>query len=184
MSLVTSNVRSVILPPYFLANSAKPSDFSGLRAEAITSQPSDAYCRANSNPIPRLAPVINTVAISAPIKPIYISYRSLRFLLSVRCLLQLVWCELRTTVCILFHRGENAHKLRISCLSLCAKMSPDIERQLLHRVFRNTHNPPLVTTAVTTQLPLHLRSFPQVHNYHHNNNSLYFSSLIKIKNSH
>src|SRR6266853_6104612 len=45
----------------FLANCCNSSLLFGLRAVAITSHPSAAYRRANSNPSPRFAPVIKTL---------------------------------------------------------------------------------------------------------------------------
>src|ERR1043165_3185071 len=39
------------------------------RAVAITSQPSSEYCRANSRPRPRFAPVTRTLGMGAPIFP-------------------------------------------------------------------------------------------------------------------
>jgi len=55
---VTSSSRT--LTPRALSES----HLSGWRQQAMTSAPSARYCRANSSPSPRLAPVINTVVIS------------------------------------------------------------------------------------------------------------------------
>src|SRR5580692_984270 len=62
-SLVTSSAcRDALLP---FANRSNSSLCFGFRAVAITSHPSAEYCRTNSNPSPRLAPVIKTVDMAS-----------------------------------------------------------------------------------------------------------------------
>src|SRR5271156_6065375 len=67
-SLVTSSAWSCRFAPCCFTSSPKPLDSSGFRAVATTCQSSAAYCRVNSSPIPRLAPVTNTVAINTSAK--------------------------------------------------------------------------------------------------------------------
>src|SRR5713226_6499462 len=48
---------------FFFSSCCNSRLFSGLREVAITSHPSAAYCRTNSSPSPRFAPVIKTLDI-------------------------------------------------------------------------------------------------------------------------
>jgi len=61
---VTSMASGTSLPRELFANFASCVAVFGLRQQANTLQPSVAYWRANSRPIPRFAPVIRTASIS------------------------------------------------------------------------------------------------------------------------
>src|ERR1700687_5933 len=62
--VISSSCRVIFL--FAAARDARSVGRCGLRAVASTFHPTEEYCLANSNPIPRLAPVTRTVGIGSP----------------------------------------------------------------------------------------------------------------------
>src|SRR5207248_11395712 len=65
----TSTWTTLSVPFDRCASSASPCAASGLRHAAMTVSPSARYWRVNSNPNPRLAPVMSTVDMAYPRRP-------------------------------------------------------------------------------------------------------------------